>query len=81
MKSSNKEFYIIAEIDHQKKHIKVVELETSDGVPYYSCLIGENEISQVRNETYGNWEQLWGNLPKEIVEYIGNEIDKQITPP
>lgn len=81
MESSQKEFYIIAEIDQQKKQIKVIGLETSDGVPYYSCLIGESEISQVRKETYGGWEQLWGDLPKEAVEQIGQEIAKQVTPP
>lgn len=80
MKSSHKEFYIIAEIDQQKKHIKVIGLETSDGVPYYSCLLGEDEISQVRKETYGGWEQLWGDLSHEAVAQIGEEIEKQVTP-
>lgn len=81
MESSNNEFYIIARIDKDKKHIKVVELETSDGVPYYSCLIGQDEVSQLRNETYGGWEQLWGDLDQETVTAIGEEITKQVTPP
>jgi hypothetical protein len=81
MNSPKTDFYIIAEIDGQEKHIKVITLETTDGIPYYSCLIGEDEITQVRKETYGKWEQLWGDLDTSTVENIGSQISEKITPP
>lgn len=81
MNSPNVDFYIIARIDGQEKHIKVIQLETTDGVPYYSCYIGEKELTQIRNETYGKWEQLWGNLDDETIQNIGLQIEEKITPP
>ncbi len=41
MKPPTIDFYIIATINEQEKHIKVVQLETTDGVPYYACFIVE----------------------------------------
>ncbi len=78
---STTEFYIIADIDGKEKHIKVLQLETTDGVPYYSCHIGETELAQLRNETYGTWEQLWGDLDDKTIQNIGSKIDEKITPP
>jgi len=77
MNSPHIDFYIIANIEGEKKHIKVIELETSDGVPYYSCFIGEKEITQIRKETYGKWEQLWGELAIETVNDIGIKIEEK----
>jgi len=79
MNSPHIDFYIIANIDGEEKHLKVIELETTDGVPYYSCFIGDNEITQLRNEIYGKWEQLWGNLSSETVNHIGEKILEKTT--
>lgn len=81
MKSSAVKFNITAEIDGQKKHIKVTQLETTDGVPYYACHAGEVEVTQLRNEIYGKWEQLWGNLDDQTIQYLGKQIEDKITPP
>ena len=81
MDSAAVDFYIIAQIDELEKHIKVVQLETTDGVPYYSCIIGDNEITQLRNEMYGKWEQLWGDLDDKTIQNIGLQIEEKITPP
>ncbi|MNK17112.1 hypothetical protein D3C87_352960 [compost metagenome] len=81
MDSAALDFYIIAQIDELEKHIKVVQLETTDGVPYYSCIIGDNEITQLRNEMYGKWEQLWGDLDDKTIQNIGLQIEEKITPP
>jgi len=78
--NSPTDFYIIAEIDGTDRHIKVIELETTDGVPYYSCFMGETELTQIRNETYGTWEQLWGDLDDKSVANIGLQIEEKITP-
>ncbi len=81
MNSPHVDFYVIAKIDGEEKQIKVIELETTDGVPYYSCFIGEEEITQLRKETYGKWEQLWGDLPVQTVNNIGEKISEKVTPP
>lgn len=81
MDSPQIDFYIIAKIEGEEKHIKVIELETTDGVPYYSCFIGEKELSQIRKETYGRWEQLWGDLPIETVQVMGDKISEIRMPP
>ncbi|WAC40168.1 hypothetical protein [Pedobacter sp. SL55] len=74
-------FYIIVEIDGRESQLKVVQLETTDGVPYYSCKHKEIEITQLRNETYGKWEQLWGNLDDKTIQDLGSKIEEKIMPP
>ena len=81
MKSSEVKFNITAEIEGQEKQVNVTQLETTDGVPYYACHTEKGEITQLRNETYGKWEQLWGNLDDKTIQYLGKQIEKQITPP
>ncbi|MDQ8003526.1 MAG: hypothetical protein REI64_01930 [Pedobacter sp.] len=78
MNSPHEDFYIIAKIDGQEKHLNVIQLETTDGVPYYACHIGDTEITQLRNETYGKWEQLWGNLDDKTIQDIGLKIEEKI---
>jgi len=78
MDSTHQDFYIIAQIDGQEKHLHVKELETSDGAPYYACHVGDTEITQIRNETYGKWEQLWGDLDEQTVQKIGAQIEEKI---
>jgi len=81
MDSAKVTFYVICQINEQDKEIKVIQLETTDGVPYYSCMIGDNEITQLRNEIYGKWEQLWGDLDNETIQQLGKQIEEKITPP
>lgn len=80
MNSPQKDFYIIVQIDGNEKHVNVKHLETTDGVPYYACYIGKTEITQIRDELYGKWEQLWGSLPEETVQAIGKQIEEEISP-
>ena len=81
MKSSEISFNITAKIDGQEKEIKVTQLETTDGVPYYACHVENSEITQLRNETYGKWEQLWGDLDDKTLQHLGQQIEEKITPP
>lgn len=80
MDTTHQDFYIKANIDGKEKQLKVVELQTTDGVPYYSCLIDEKEVTQIRKETYGKWEQLWGHLSAKTVNAIGEKILEKTTP-
>jgi hypothetical protein len=77
----NPEFYIIAAIDDKERHIRVKPLETTDGISYFVCFIGEKEISQLRKEVYGKWEQLWGELNANAIANLGHAIEEKITPP
>lgn len=71
---NNPEFDIVVNLGGTSKTVKVKPAETSDGVPYYSCYAGDAQITQVRLDEDGNWEQLWGELPQEDIEAIGELI-------
>ncbi|GAB1462883.1 hypothetical protein [Pedobacter sp.] len=81
MKPPAIDYYIIATINEQEKHFKVVQLQTTEDVPCYACFIGETEIRQLRKETYGKWEKLWGNLDNNTIQFIGSQIMEKTTPP
>ncbi|MCY1526166.1 hypothetical protein D9M68_611710 [compost metagenome] len=74
-------FEIHVVMNGKSRTLKITPLETSDGAPYYSCHLDRQEISQVRKEIYGKWEQLWGVLDPEMVQHIGSKISEKITPP
>jgi hypothetical protein len=73
----NPEFDIEVSLNGQQKNIHVKPDETSDGVEYFICFDDENELTQIRLETEGNWEQMWGELSKTDVDAIGEAITKQ----
>ncbi len=77
MNTKKIDYYITAEIQGNQKKIGVIELETTDGAPYYSCFINGTELTQLRNETHGKWQQLWGNLPIETIQHIGEKISEK----
>ncbi|WP_316789493.1 hypothetical protein [Pedobacter frigoris] len=56
-------------------HVTVQQSETTDGQPYYVCEVNDKEV-QLRHE--GKWEQIWGDLTSDQVDYLGNEISKHI---
>jgi hypothetical protein len=73
----NPEFNIDVTISGQQSSIVVKPQETSDGVEYFICYNGEEEITQVRKDSGEKWEQMWGELSEEDVDAIGAEITKQ----
>jgi len=75
------DFYIRVSINGDEKDIRVKTLETTDGIPYYACFIGEEEITQLRKEIYGKWEQLWGDLDSKTIAAIGARITEKTSPP
>ncbi|SEL28834.1 hypothetical protein SAMN05421740_104155 [Parapedobacter koreensis] len=48
--------------------------QTTDGVPIYHCYTKETSISQLRQETSGEWTQLWGDLQPDTVQRLGEAI-------
>lgn len=74
---NNPEFDIAVEIDGASKTIRVKPEETSDGVPYYSCYTDEAQITQIRLDEEGNWEQMWGELEQADINAIGKVIKEK----
>ncbi|WP_300597273.1 hypothetical protein [Niabella sp.] len=74
METGNKPFSIEATIDGKRTQIQVTPAETTDGVTFYKCTAGSEEITQIRNDE-GFWKQIWGDLSDEEVKAIGAVID------
>lgn len=73
----NPEFEIVINLDGQSKTITVKPDETSDGVEYFICKSGDEEITQIRRDEDQKWEQLWGNLSDEDVATVGEAIEQK----
>jgi hypothetical protein len=73
----NPQFNIEVSLSGQPETIVVQPQETSDGVEYFICLRGEEQITQIRKEGQDKWEQMWGELSESDVDALGKEITKQ----
>lgn len=74
LSTHNPEFDIEVAIQGTSKTIHVKPDETSDGVEYYICFAGDEQISQVRLEGKDTWAQLWGDLSDNEVQELGKAI-------
>jgi hypothetical protein len=75
MSVSHQSFTVMATVNKIDEEVTVTPIETTDGVVYYSCCIDGQELSQIRKEIYGKWEQLWGDLDERAVATLGEAID------
>ncbi|MET1054316.1 MAG: hypothetical protein ABWY16_03325 [Pedobacter sp.] len=73
----NPEFDIVINLDGQSKTITVKPDETSDGVEYFICKSGDEQLTQIRLDEDQKWEQLWGELSDEDVAAIGEAIEQK----
>lgn len=71
---NNPEFEVQVNIDGTEQTVLVKPEETSDGAPYYSCLYQGKQLTEIREDAKGEWEQLWGNLVQTKVNEIGRAI-------
>ncbi|WP_158796631.1 hypothetical protein [Pedobacter sp. L105] len=76
LEENNPGFDISVQLDGENKNITVQPDETSDGVEYFICKVGDDQITQVRFDN-GKWDQLWGELSQEEVDAIGHEIEQE----
>ncbi|WP_157558239.1 hypothetical protein [Niabella aurantiaca] len=74
METGKEQFSIEATIGGKRTQIQVTPAETTDGVAFYKCTAGSDEITQIRNDE-GFWKQVWGDLSDEEVKAIGAVID------
>lgn len=77
---TNPGFDITVNLDGTSKTITIQPDETSDGVEYYNCKEGDQQLTQIRLEEEGKWEQLWGEASQEEVDAIGEAITQQQQP-
>jgi hypothetical protein len=74
----NPQFNIEVSLGGQQPETIIVQpQETSDGVEYFLCLRGEEQLTQIRKEGKDKWEQMWGELSESDVDTLGQEITKQ----
>lgn len=73
----NPDFKIEVSLNGQQRQLHVKPDETSDGIEYFIVFDDENELTQIRLESEGKWEQLWGELSEQDVNTIGEAITKQ----
>lgn len=68
------EFDIKISLNGSMKTIQVKPEETTDGVEYFKCNLEGKNITQIRQEKDGSWEQIWGDLSNIDVVNIGKAI-------
>jgi len=56
------------------KPVLVRPEQTTDGIPVYHCFLEGRSASQLRQEPSGEWTQIWGDFPQEIVQQLGESI-------
>jgi hypothetical protein len=72
----NPAFDIVINLGGQRKTITVTPDETSDGVEYFNCKSGDEQITQIRLDEDQKWEQMWGDLSDEDVAAVGKAIEQ-----
>ncbi|RAJ29618.1 hypothetical protein [Pedobacter cryoconitis] len=73
----NPEFEITVELNGANQTIQVQPDETSDGVEYFICKSKGEQLTQIRRDEDGKWEQLWGDLSQEDIDSIGHKIENK----
>jgi len=74
LESHNPEFEVQVNIDGTEKTVLIKPEETSDGVEYFNCMFEGKQLTEIREDVKGEWEQLWGNLTHAKVNAIGKAI-------
>ena len=73
----NPEFEITAALNGTSQTIQVQPGETSDGVEYFICKSEGEQLTQIRKDEDGQWEQLWGDLSQDDIDSIGHQIENK----
>jgi hypothetical protein len=73
----NPEFEITIELNGTHRTIQVQPDETSDGIEYFICKSDGEQLTQIRKEENGSWEQLWGELSQEEIDSIAEAIENK----
>lgn len=71
------EFEVEVRIQGSIAHVTVKTEETTDGIPYYVCSVGDKQLSELRRGTDGAWMQIWGSLEGHDIKALGSAIDKE----
>lgn len=70
-------FEINVDLNGAAQTIQVDPEETTDGVEYFNCSLSGKNITQIRKEKDGSWEQIWGELDHHSVTKIGSAISNK----
>jgi len=72
--SYQRSFKITVNLNGKDETLQVSPEDTTDGIEYFKCNLEGKNITQIRREEDGNWEQIWGELDNKTVEEIGKAI-------
>ncbi len=76
-KNNGREFSVTAVVGGEEQEVSVNTSETTDGVAFYICRIGGNEITQLRKDG-GMWKQIWGEISPADVDSVGKAIEGSV---
>jgi hypothetical protein len=71
---NEQDFEIDISLNGGHKTVRVSPKETTDGAEYFKCTLKGENITQIRKEKDGSWEQIWGKLDPQTVNIIGKAI-------
>lgn len=74
MEKSGEIFEVRIDGQFMGKPLTIRPEQTTDGIPIFHCYLEGTSVSQLRRETSGTWEQLWGDLSTDTVRQIGEAI-------
>ncbi|WP_262245491.1 hypothetical protein [Parapedobacter soli] len=78
MESTENIFEIEVNDGQLVKTLHVRPEQTTDGISIYHCYSADGAlVCELRQETSGEWVQLWGSFPADSVEQMGNAIASQ----
>jgi hypothetical protein len=69
------DFEITITLNGSQEKICVKPEETTDGAEYFKCNQADKNITQIRQEKDGSWEQIWGALDNASIQAIGAAIN------
>lgn len=79
MEKSEDAFEIEVTDDKLVEQLVIRPQHTTDGIPIYHCHLQDGtSIGELRQEPSGEWLQVWGDLPDNTVERIGEAIAQRM---
>lgn len=71
---NEEEFEISISLNGSEKRITIKPEQTTDGAEYFTCSESNSNITQIRAEKDGSWEQIWGDLDNLTIQNLGKAI-------
>lgn len=77
IKQTNNSFTVDTIMNGKTETVHVYPQETSDGVPYYTCKLNNETMTEIRRGVKQDWVQIWGELDKDSYTQLGQAIEER----